>query len=232
MTRSVAAFIPARGGSKRVPGKNLKRIAGASLLERALLSAAPCSSRTVSTNDETIAEWAEYVGLDVHHRPDPLASDHAQIEAAVAHWWTRLDAKPDAVVILQPTSPFRTADHVREAVDLLWRTGADSVVSVTAGHEGHFAGRLKPRESEGAPDWYEWQPFRNVEETRPRTQDLRPMGTENGAIYACTLEHWERTGNRLGGRMVAFPMSRWAGMDVDTPEDLEMARAIAERMGM
>ena len=160
----------------------------------------------------------------MHTRPPQLATDHAQIEDAIAHWWTRLDDKPDAVVLLQPTSPFRTAEHVREALRLLEVTGADSVVGVTVGHEHHFAGRMKPRD--GEPAWYDFQPFRDVTARRPRTQDLAPRGAENGALYAFTRAHWERTGDRMGGHMVALPMTRWEGLDVDDEQDLTVANAL------
>ena len=243
------AFIPARGGSKRVPGKNLREVGGVSLLARAInaglgvmpvddvVSVEACASVVVSTDDDGIWNVAHDMGVDRHERPPQLASDHSQIEAAVAHWWTRLDDKPDAIVLLQPTSPFRTAAHVREALRLLEVTGADSVVGVTVGHEPHFAGRLKPREAGvidvlgratagGGPQWYDFQPFRDVTADRPRTQDMRPMGTENGSIYAFRREHWERTGNRMGGHMVALPMTRLEGLDVDTEEDLAIANAL------
>ena len=233
----VAAFIPARGGSKRVPLKNLAEVGGRTLLQRAIDCASlgrVCGDVTVSTDDPYIAAHA--VNTHWHVRPPALASDHAQIEAAIAHWWVRLTYKPDVVVLLQPTSPFRTAEHVRRALVLLEMTGADCVVGVTVGHAGHFAGRLKPREMEpsasGHADWYEWQPFRSPTEPRPRTQDLQPRGHENGALYAFTRAHWERTGNRMGGRMVALPMTWIEGLDVDTQEDLEAARAIDEGMGI
>ena len=264
------AFIPARGGSKRVPGKNLREVGGMPLLARAInaglgimpvddvVSVEACASVVVSTDDDGIWNVAHDMAVDRHERPPQLASDHAQIEDALSHWWTRLDDKPDAIVLLQPTSPFRTAAHVREALRLLEVTGADSVVGVTVGHEPHFAGRLKPRELDvpatmaeectagcrcirasdgrwvrgaGGSDptvrqWFDFQPFRDVTADRPRTQDLRPMGTENGALYAFTREHWERTGNRMGGHMVALPMTRLEGLDVDTEEDLAIANAL------
>ena len=223
------AFIPARGGSKRIPRKNLATVGGVSLLVRAIAVAGEFVP-VVSTEDATIAATAlasrQEGRVVIHDRPPQLASDHAQIEDALAHYLTRLDDKPEAIVILQPTSPFRTAAHVREALDLLARTGADSVVGVTVGHEPHFAGRLKPVEYWRFASAFHLQPFRDPLAERPRTQDLRPMGTENGAIYAFTYEHWKRTRNRMGGHMVALPMTRVEGWDIDTPEDLAVANAM------
>jgi CMP-N-acetylneuraminic acid synthetase len=147
-------------------------------------------------------------------------------------------------VLLQPTSPFRTSEHVKAAIALLQRTSADTVVGVTRSSAPHFAGRLKPRDtpgwhetpcgtSPGVP-FYEWQPFGlpSAAWARPRTQDLPPRGWENGAVYAFTREHWEKTGNRLGGFSVALPMDWISGLDIDTVEDLEAARALAEGLGI
>lgn len=235
----VYAFIPARGGSKRVPGKNVRLVGGRSLLARAIDAAAPCGTCVVSTDDESIADVALAcdtgdVGemcVTVHSRPPQLASDHAQIEAAIAHWWTRLDDKPDAIVLLQPTSPFRTAAHVREALRLLGVTGADSVVGVTVGHEPHFAGRLKPREGDalmqGAPvTWFDWHPFKPMGLDRPRTQDLPPWATENGSIYVTRRAAFDATGMRASGHTVALPMTRVEGWDVDTEEDIAICNAL------
>lgn len=245
MPRCVA-FIPARGGSKRVPGKNLREVGGVSLVGRACDAAVQAGIHhvVVSSDDDAIlndssgAEGGRWQPMryERHHRPPQLATDHAQIETAIAHWWHRLDDKPDVIVLLQPTSPFRTAAHVREALRLLEATGADSVVGVTVGHEHHFAGRLKPREfcrsgailydTEERARWFDFAPFRDVSGDRPRTQDLRPMGAENGSLYAFTRAHWERTGNRMGGHMVALPMDRWSGLDIDDETDLAVANAL------
>lgn len=237
------AFIPARGGSKRVPGKNLREVGGVSLVERAVWAALGADiDAVVSTDDDEVSKRVAglanlnvntgrgpHVGTvknvcRIHERPTQLATDHAQIETAIAHWWTRLDDKPDAIVLLQPTSPFRTAAHVREALRLLEVTGADSVVGVTVGHEHHFAGRLKPRD--GTPTWFDWQPFRDPGETRPRTQDLPPRGHENGSIYVTRRSAWEASGLRMSGYIVALPMTRVEGWDVDTEEDLAICNAL------
>lgn len=252
----VAAFIPARGGSKRVPGKNLAVVGGVSLVVRAGLTAVDggVDDVWISTDSEEIAEHVHMVNapLRVHMRPAPLASDHAQIESAIAHWYTRLDTKPDVIVLLQPTSPFRTAEHVRAALALLAATGCDSVIGVTQSHAPHFAGRMKPRETASyhclktghnenncslcTPRcaWYEWQPFAPLAsaDARPRTQDLPPRGWENGSLYVTRREAWERSGMRVSGNIAALPMSWVSGLDIDTQEDLDAARALAEGLGI
>ena len=248
----VVAFIPARTGSKRLPHKNTACVGNTTLVQRTVNAA--CESGlaykcVVSTDDEKIlhnAGDAKYAShLFWHKRPPHTCTDHAQIESAIADFWRHepKNERADVIVLLQPTSPFRTAAHVREALRLLEVTGADSVVGVTVGHEPHFAGRLKPRDWVGPTPvvsvadpvryhpvehgtFYDFHPFRDVTAERPRTQDMRPMGTENGSLYAFTREHWEKTGNRMGGHMVALPMSKIDGMDIDTAEDLAMANAM------
>lgn len=275
MSLRAIAFVPARGGSKRVPGKNLREVGGVSLVRRAVIAAHEAGiGAWVSTDDWAVFEsaaalpfdrqviervtahglasaltppdvkdgapaWATSRFFGLHMRPPQLASDHAQIEAAMSHWWTRLDDKPDAIVLLQPTSPFRTAAHVREALRLLEVTGADSVVGVTVGHEPHFAGRMKPREFEqpgyscGDEEWrpevvnaYDWQPFKPMGLDRPRTQDLPPWATENGSIYVTRRAAFDATGLRASGHMVALPMTRVEGWDVDTEEDIAICNAL------
>lgn len=245
------AFIPARGSSKRVPGKNLCEVGGESLLERAIASAYGLATPAaqlpggsdwdvvVSSDAASVRNIAREEGVSIHERPPQLASDHAQIEDAIAHWWTRLDDKPDVIVLLQPTSPFRTAAHVREALRLLEATDADSVVGVTVGHEPHFAGRLKPRTDVVGPfgdigrpftdadAWFDWQPFSPYGVAdRPRTQDLAPRGWENGALYVTRRAAWEKSGARTSGYTVALPMSKIEGWDIDTAEDLAIANAM------
>lgn len=243
----VAAFIPARGGSKRVTSKNLSLVGERTLVRRAINAAFACAggeSIWVSTDDEAIAIEARAFGAMVHERPAALATDHAQIESAISHWFRRLDEKPDVIVMLQPTSPFRTARHVAEALKLLADDEIDSVIGVTAGHEPHFAGRMKPRETysslcggdqccPSAMTWWEWQPFSPIAKAgdRPRTQDLPPRGHDNGALYATRRSAWEASELRVSGTVAALPFSKIEGWDIDTVEDIELARAWAERTG-
>lgn len=218
------AFIPARGGSKRVPGKNLRTVGGVSLVRRAILAASSggCDA-WVSTDSVEIAEHVHgWNGAHVHMVPP--VGDRTQIETEMQAWWHTLASKPDVLVLLQPTSPFRTAAHVRDALRLLEVTGADSVVGVTVSHEHHFAGRLKPRD--GTPPFFDWQPFADPSGQRVHTQDLAPRGAESGALYATTRKAWEASHRRMSGHVVALPMTRVEGWDVDTEADLAICNAL------
>jgi CMP-N-acetylneuraminic acid synthetase len=220
-----AAIIPARGGSKRLPRKNLARVGGLTLTEHAIASAASCDEVWVSTDDDEIAAVAARAGARVLMRPAHLASDTASTESAVTHWWRSLRSgeRPDAIAIVQAATLVvrDAADHLRNALRDMERVGAPCIaqVCVTATH--HFAGRLYPRE-DGVP---EWRPFMPPDGERPRTQDLRKLGDERGAFWCMTREHWETTGKRGGRGCRAYPMSTHNVVDIDDAEDLEDARA-------
>lgn len=220
----LAAFIPARGGSKRVPRKNLRRVGGRTLVELAIASArgAGIERVYVSTDDSEIAVEAQQHGAIAIERPAELSADTSSTEEAITHWWRglSLEERPDAFVLLQPTSPLRTWRHVSEAVSLLVQTGADSAVSVEVSPVHTFAGRVRPREH-GA----EWKPDR-PHDYRPRTQEHRGIGHENGAIWVVRRELWERTGVRQGGDCRAYVMSREDSIDIDSESDLTHANAV------
>lgn len=214
-----AAIIPARGGSKRIPRKNLVRLDSLTLVEHAIAAASLLDECWVSTDDAEIASVAARAGARVLMRPAHLSDDRASTESVMTHWWRSLRSgdRPDALVLLQPTSPLRTARHVAEAVALLDATGADSVCSVRVNSHAHFAGRSYPREG-----WREFRPFR-PRDYRPRTQDARDIVEENGAIYVTRRAAWEATGNRMGGVVAEYRMSEDDSIDVDDETDLERA---------
>lgn len=238
---NVVAFIPARGGSKRVPGKNLRGVNGRSLLSRAIFSAFGAGiEAVVSTDDEAIASaarkcitmrvagplpkgvagYADKVPT-IHARPADLATDTARVEDAITHWLTE-GHTPDVIVLLQPTSPLRTATHVREALALMRRRHADAVLSVCVSHTHYFVGDLDPRDvGDGDVEYVKWLPL--AARVPLRTQDLAPRAHENGAIYAVTREHFERTRSLHGGNSVAYVMDPLDSIDVDTPRDLYLA---------
>lgn len=218
---TTAAIIPARGGSKRLPRKNLATVGGKTLVTRAIESAAPCDAVYVSTDCTEIAEVAHQAGAHVVWRPSELATDTTSTEAVVDHWWRSLplQERPDVLALLQPTSPLRTAAHVAEALALLELSDADSVVSVQVNSHAHFAGRSVNRGR-----WYQFQPMRAIEH-RPRTQELPTITEENGAIYLTRRESWLMTLNRMGGTVAEYRMSKRHSVDVDSAEDLAIAEA-------
>jgi CMP-N,N'-diacetyllegionaminic acid synthase len=210
VTRAVA-IIPARGGSKRVPGKNLVPIAGRPLVVHTIehaLAARLVDEVWVSTDDDEIAAVAERAGAQVVRRPADIAGDDASSEAALLHALDARDAPdPDLVVFLQATSPVRAPGDVDAAIELLLAREADSLFSA------HREAAFTWREVDGAlTSDYDHR-------ERPRSQDMRPRWRENGSIYVVrpTILRAER--NRLGGRVVVYEMGFWASFDLDDEHD-------------
>jgi len=232
------AIIPARGGSKRIPGKNLADVGGRSLLEHAVYAGRECDEVVVSTDDGEIADAARRLDPYLHHRKPEHATDDAQLEPVIADVLAQVERIPeapfDAIVLLQPTSPLRTAAHVAEALAILRETGCDSVVSVTRLHSLHpvFNGWVCDT---SAASWS--GTVKSVREgvyephvqngPRPASAALSSLVYENGAVYAFTRAHWERTGSRMGGDMRALVMHWSEAVDIDEPADLDAARRLA-----
>lgn len=222
MAGDVLSIIPARGGSRRLPGKNLLPVSGKPLLVHTVehaLGAGSVDRVVVSTDDPAIAKTARRTGAEVIDRPAALAGDDSPSEAALLHVLDVLEARegyrPELVVFLQATAPVRTPADVDRAVARLRAEGADSLLSVVEARR--FLWRLE----EGRPAPLNYDPT-----ARPRTQDREPEYHENGSIYVTKTEVLRATGNRLGGRIVLHPMADECFVDVDGPLDLALAEAV------
>lgn len=226
------AFIPARGGSERIPLKNLAEVGGRSLVRRAIeATREPCPDAPrliyapweviVSTDSSAIAEHVGGQQVTIHRRPANLAGPRSQIEEAVVHWMHRCDPvldHGDVIVLIQPTSPFRKLETVRRCVELV-RAGYDSATTVTL--DSRNTGRLRSYE-DGTPNVLWNRPV----DARPRSQDARKSAIENGVCWAFTAEHFRRGKLRMGGRAAVVVTSWLEAFEIDTPEDLEIARAL------
>lgn len=146
-----------------------------------------------------------------------LTARDAHLEPVIAAVLARSQAQ--RVVLLQPTSPLRRRRHVESCLAIQHRHGCDSVLTVTeSAKQVYFGGMLNMQTGE-------WVPRRDINERR-FTTDLPGNWHENGAVYVFTREHFERTGNRLGGHMRAVTMDERYSIDVDTPEELERAQLL------
>lgn len=221
----VCALIPARGGSKGVPRKNIRRVAGRPLLVHSIEAAreAPSVDRVVvSTDDDEIAAVAEQHGAEALRRPAEISGDTASSESALLHALDVLrDAdgyEPGLVVLLQATSPLRRPGDVQNAIDLLRAEDADSLFS--AFRPSPFiwqveGGRVVP---------VNYDPTR-----RPRRQDRTDhVLLENGSIYVFKPDVLRATGSRLGGKIVAYEMDALHSFEIDEPSDLALIEALAE----
>lgn len=217
----IVGLIPARGGSRGIPRKNLALLAGQPLLAWTIDAALGSSSLTqtvVSTEDAEIAETARSLGTEVLDRPPELAREETPMREVVAHAISALGTR-EVLVLLQPTSPLRRAEHIDESVELLVESDADSIVSVVEvphrfGPESLMAlddGRLVP-----------------LGEAAPRRQDKRPVYARNGpAIVALRPD---RIGDDLyGGDCRPYLMRPEDSVDVDEQFDLELAEFLLAR---
>ena len=219
----ILCVVPARGGSKGVPRKNLRVVGGKPLIvwtiEQAL-SARPAMDVVVSTDDEEIATVARSAGALVPFlRPADLALDTTPTEPVVRHAIAAAraaEAAPDAVMLLQATSPVRLPGTLSRAVAQLEATDVDSLVGVVPQAPFIWA--------EGGADA---GPTAAYDVTaRPRRQDLTPATLryrETGSLYLTRTWVYDELDNRLGGRVGLFVMDELEGIDVDTELDLQVA---------
>ena len=221
LVTSILAVIPARGQSKRIPRKNLCDVAGRPLIAWSIEEAkqVPEISRLiVSTDDEEIAQVSREWGAEVPFvRPPGLATDHATSFEVVDHalrWCTESGGRqPELVLLLQPTSPLRTAADIRGAIALQRRTGANGVVSVQ--HAEHRPWWFRTIASDG-----ELQPWRGL---TAANDDGQPLYLFNGCIYLVRSEVFLTERTFVPHTTQAFVMPAERSLDIDVPPDLKIA---------
>ncbi len=235
--RRVLAVIPARGGSKEVPGKNLREVDGRPLIAYmidAALAARYVSRVLVSTDSEAIAEAARRFGAEVPFlRPAHLATDEIPLPPVMRHAMEFMDAagfRADHVMSLQPTSPLTTAGDIDAAIEKAWTTGCSTVVSLKKVDECH-PWRAYTIDGDRVLPFNEY-----TNEQVQQRQDRPPAFKFSGAIYVRRRELLERSDGSdfaLGHdvRFVFIPAER--AIDVNSPLDLLLFKAImAERKGV
>ena len=210
-------IIPARGGSKGIPRKNLAKLGKWSLLEHTIADAYELKCPIyVTTDDDEIGYIAQEADCVYMKRPKELAGDDAQIEDAVIDVLERLNTPPETIVVMmQPTSPFRFPGEVADAVELFKKSLYTSVFS---------AYELYP---------FLWIPGRNSAnrlrygyKKRPNRQDKSPSFVEDGSFYITLADVYYTGNNRLTCTAQAWIHNKIYGIEVDTPEDLELCQQL------
>jgi CMP-N,N'-diacetyllegionaminic acid synthase len=221
----VLALIPARGGSKGVPGKNILPIGGRPLI--AWTVAAALESRHIdrlvlSSDDDRIIEAAQAAGCEVPFRRDAaLATDEASSIDVVLDALERLPDY-DIIVLLQPTSPLRVAGDIDGVLQRLDATGAPSCVSIRPA-EDHPYLSFKVGASERLEHFVAPPAGASF-----RRQDLPAAWCLNGAVYAAHTEWFRRERTFLSPLTVGYPMPADRSLDIDTPADIEQLKQIVE----
>ena len=226
----VLGVIPARGGSKGIPQKNLRQVLGRPLLAYTA-DAARASRRLtrtiVSTDDPAIADAACGLGLEVpFHRPAALAADATLMLPVLQHALRMMAAQgfaADAVVLLQPTSPLRRAEHIDGAVDLLESSGADSVVTVVA-----VPHQFNPTSVMRLDDRERLVPFLDGPSAL-RRQDKPRVFARNGPVVLAVRSAVLEGGSLYGGDIRPLFMTAEESLDIDTPADIDLLEFYLER---
>jgi len=218
----ILGIIPARGGSKGIPNKNLALLCGRPLLAftaDAVKQSRKLTRTIVSTDDERIAECARSLGLEVPFmRPAPLAADDAPMLPVVQHALEAMKERgfdADMVVLLQPTSPLRRAEHIDAAIDWLERTAADSMVSVV-----EVPHQFNPVSVMRLEDGL-LKPFLDGP-TPTRRQDKPRVFARNGPAVLAVRAAVVASGSLYGERSWPLGMSAEDSIDIDTPRDLQL----------
>lgn len=218
------AIVPARGGSKRLPGKNIKLLGGKPLIAWTIEAAIKSNIFDhvfVSTDSEEIASVSRDYGAKVPFlRPAELSSDTATTNDVVTHlisWFEKeYSQEVSNIAILQPTSPLRNAQHIIEAFEEMKTKHAKAIVSVCElGHPIQFCNRLG---LDGSMDGF------IKKENNKRTQDLEPYYRLNGAIYIFDREYVGRISELYSVGSFAYVMSAKSSIDIDTQDDFELAK--------
>jgi CMP-N-acetylneuraminic acid synthetase len=217
---SIVAVIPPRGGSKGIPGKNLRPVAGIPLVVRAIEAARSCGlidRVVVSTDDPAIVDAALAAEAEVVNRPAHLSGDRATSESAVLHALEHADPGAEIVVFLQPTSPFIDTAALCEAIERV-RSGSEDVV-FSAVETFAFLWQL---DDEGRAIGVNHDPS-----ARPRRQDREPHFQETGGFYVMRAAGFSRARFRFFGRVGVAIVDERTGIEIDTLDQLTLANAIA-----
>lgn len=220
----ILGIVTARGGSKGIPGKNLRKIAGIPMIQYTFDSAknSKIDKIIISTDDRKIAKFAESQGIEVPFlRPKSLATDTAKtfdvIKHATEHMKNIEKYSPEIVVILQPTSPLRTSKMINTSIDLLKKSHASSVVSVSEVkthpysaffYDGHFL-----------------QPFKKDFKKFDRRQQYVPLYFPTGAIYTTWYKTISNNNSIYGSKIKPLITPHEESIDVDTKFDMFLAEA-------
>lgn len=218
--QKIIAIIPARGGSKRIIGKNIKDLAGKPMIAYTIESSIKSKfiNRTiVSTDDKEIAKVAKKYGAEVIMRPKELAQDNTPTEPVLIHVVKELEKKGEKishVVLLQLTSPLRKTKIIDQGIKLAIKSNADSVLSVSEMQHYYLLGHF---ENDGYKLEYDKRPF---------SQDMQKKFKENGALYITKKEFLLKNKNRIGGKINAIVMNPIDSMDIDEMSEFEIVEKI------
>jgi len=220
---NIIVIIPARGGSKGLPRKNILPFNNIPLIVHSINYAKECNlvdNIYVSTDDNEIASISSEYGATIIERPLELSGDSATTESAIDHALSTLETKPEIIILLQPTSPFRPKSSLQVALDKFIQNNFDSLLSISPTH--HFFWSIDENDNINAK--YDYL-------NRPRRQDLKKENVrfvENGSLYIFTYDHFKSMNNRLGGKIGYIEFDEKYSHEIDTKLDFKFLEALVK----
>lgn len=223
--KKILTLIPARGGSKGLPGKNIKEIAGKPLIVWTIQTALQSNwldKIIVSTDNETIASVARQAGAEVPFiRPKHLASDNAKgidVVLHAIHWFEEKGEYFDLLLLLQPTSPLRTVRDIENAIRLLFEKQAKAIISVCENEHPPYWSNTLPAD-------HSMKNFINFDAIKNR-QKLPTFYRLNGAIYLSEIEYLKQNKGFWGAQTYAYIMPNERSVDIDSLLDFKLAELL------
>ena len=225
----ILAVIPARGGSKRLPNKNILDLAGKPLIVwtiEAALGSRYIDKVVVSSDSDKILNISKSYEVDTIKRPDELASDTATSYDAIKHTIDVIDNQFEFVILLQPTSPFRNNNHIDEAIELFIKKQADAVISVVEMSHSPLWSNTLPKDGSMVN-------FLKTEILNIRSQDLEKYYSLNGAIYICKIDRlFKEKTFFLNSNIFSYKMAKKHSVDIDKEMDLKFAEFMIEKSNL
>jgi len=215
----VIGLIPARGGSKGIPRKNLAFLGNKTLLEIGVgkLFKSGCDEVFVSTNDQEISKCAIEYGAKVINRPNEISEDASPTEPVILHAINSISIDPTNILVIhQITSPMITVKSIVNCIKLIENSKFNSAVSVFQEYPFIWVEN----------EFQEWEPTNHNRATRPRRQDLVKTGIETGGIYVAKVKAIIEQLNRFPQPTVCVPVSYIEAIDINTESDLSDARKL------
>ena len=219
------AIIPARGGSKGIPNKNIYPLIDKPLIAWTIeeIKKSKMITRSILSSDSiNIINIAKKYGLEAPFiRPDDISSDTTPMLSvlihAVKYMAANFEFKPDYIILLQPTSPLRTAEHIDEALDILLNSDADSIVSVVKVPHNYNPYSVMELKNNYLRSFLEYDESDNLRQQKP------VFYARNGAaIYAFTYECLMEKNSIYGDKILPYEMDREDSIDIDEIIDLEL----------
>lgn len=218
MNNKVSAIIPARGGSKGIPHKNLLKLNGRSLIEIGIttcLKAKSVDRVFVSTDDSDIAIEAKRFGANVITRPSNISGDMASSEDAILHALSEITDKPDTILFYQITNPFTRSEDIDNAYRHYTKSGADSLFTASL-----FTNFLWKRDDERVI------PINHDYTKRMMRQEVSNCFMENGAFYLMDMRGFVENKHRFFGKVEMFELGELSVYEIDEPHDLKIVGAL------